>query len=226
LLSRQDHAIRYYDCRQTLVLPAGRPVRYLFPDSPAPATLLPPEFQGVWLEQATPISGAFPTGEGAAVRVAELPLDLLTGETAAWLAPEAGGAGTTLPLYFSDSFAFLSYSLTPARPRPGESLRLLTAWEVRAPPPPRLALFTHLLADPQTLITQQDGLGVSTHTLRPGDRFLVLHDQLVIPSQLPPGSYPLAIGLYSSDTLLRLPLSQAGRPQGDRLFLKPVVIGE
>jgi hypothetical protein len=226
LLPRSDHTIRYYDCRQALILPAGQSAHYFFPDSPAPATRLPPEFQGVWLEQAPTIPGVFPAGEGTAVRVEDLPLDLLPGEMGAWFAPEAGGAEAILPVSFGDSFALLSYSLAPERPRPGESLRLLTAWEVRAPPPPRLALFTHLLADPQTLVTQQDGLGVTSHTLRPGDRFLVLHDQLVIPSELPPGSYPLAIGLYSSDTLLRLPLSQAGRPQGDRLFLKSVVIGE
>jgi len=224
LLRRSDLAIRYHDCRTALVLPADRPVRYLFPETPDPAALVPDELWGVVLTAATPVPGAFPSGQGALLRL-DGPLPAV-GPTsgAVWWAPEVGGGPASLPVAFGQSLRFLGYQRTPAHPRPGDRLRLVTVWEVQAPPPPRLALFTHLLADPQTLVAQQDGLPLTSHSLRPGDRFLVLHDQVQLPAGLPAGTYLLSIGLYRSDTMERLPLHEGARPRGDRLFLEPVVV--
>ncbi len=75
-------------------------------------------------------------------------------------------------------------------------------------------------------MAQQDGLPLTSHSLRPGDRFLVLHDQVQLPAELPAGTYLLSIGLYRSDTMERLPLHEGARPRGDRLFLEPVVVTE
>jgi hypothetical protein len=146
-------------------------------------------------------------------------------------APEAGGdpAGEGLAgggIRFGDSLIFQGYRLAPDELRPGERLQLVTAWQVLATPPPRLVLFTHLLADPQTVLVQQDSLPLTTQSLRPGDRFMVLHDQIVVPAGTPAGAYTPSIGIYSSDTLLRLPVydydNEAEQARGDRLFLKPL----
>jgi hypothetical protein len=224
LLRRSDLDIRYYDCRTTLVLPVGRPVRYLFPDTADPFSLIPDEFQGEWLTRAVPVSEALPSSQGVMLRLDNPPQAVGPASGAAWWAPEAGGGPATLPVYFGDSLALQGYQRTPAHPRPGEPLRLVTAWEVLATPPPRLALFTHLLTDPQTLVAQQDGLALTSHSLHPGDRFLVLHDQVWIPADPPADSYSLSIGLYDSDTMVRLLLYDGDQQRGDRIFLEPVEV--
>jgi len=222
LLRRTDLEIRYYDCRTTLVLPAGSHVRYLFPDAAAPFSLIPAELQREWLTGAPPLSDTLPVGQGAALRLDEPPQTVEPDSGAAWFAPEAGGDPAPLPVRFGDSLTLCGYSYLPSGP--GEPLRLVTAWEVLATPPPRLVLFTHLLTDPQTLVAQQDSLPLTSHSLRPGDRFLVLHDQIAVPADSPVERYLLSIGLYSSDTMARLPLYDGDQQRGDRLFLEAVSV--
>ncbi len=229
LLRRSDLNIRYFDCRSTLVLPAAAAdaestdgVRYIF--TADPFSLIPDEFKGDWLAKATPVLDARFTELGTVLRVVH-PLDGLgLSSEPVWWAPEAGNGPAQLPIRFGDSFVLRGYQRTPAFPQPGEPLRLVTAWEVLATPPPRLALFTHLLADPQMLIAQQDGLALTSHSLQPGDQFLVLHDQVTVPADAPLDEYLLSIGLYSSDTMVRLPLYEGDQARGDRLFLAPVEV--
>jgi hypothetical protein len=228
LLQRDDLAIRYYDCRSTWVSPAGKGVQlYLFPDTSDPFTLVPDALQPAGLDRATPIPDALLNGQGVALRVDADPQTTVIVQNDAgtvWWAPEAGGEPATLPVRFGDSLSLCGYQLTPAHPHPGDTLRLVTRWEVLATPPPRLALFTHLLTDPQTLVAQQDGLALTSHSLCPGDRFAVLHDQVIVPAELAAGPYQLSIGLYSGDTLARLPLYDGDQPRGDRLFLASIEV--
>jgi hypothetical protein len=231
LLRRSDLNIRYYDCRSTLVFPADQPqhpglvegVRYLFTDTADPRSLIPDEFQGEWLVKATPVPDA-PPAQGLVLRLGHPPHVASLASGAAWWAPEAGGGAAALPVRFGDSLMLRGYQRIPACPRPGEPLRLVTVWEVLATPPPRLVLFAHLLTDPQTLVAQQDSLALTSHSLHSGDRFLVLHDQVTIPADAPVEEYLLSIGLYSSDTMVRLPLHDRDRKRGDRLFLEPVEV--
>ncbi len=220
LLHRTDLDIRYYDCRTTLLLPAGQPVRYLFPETGEPFSLIPAELQSEWLADAAPIPEALPAGQGVALEMDSPPQVLEPDSVLAWWPPEAGGEPAPLPVRFGDSLALLGYHHAPARP--GEPLRLVTAWEVLTTPPPRLVLFTHLLTDPQTLVAQQDSLPLTSHSLRSGDRFLALHDQIAVPAGSPVERYLLSIGLYSSDTMTRLTLYDKDQQRGDRLFLEAV----
>lgn len=230
LLTREDLAPRYATCRSTFILPADFPARYFFLDTGNPADVLPPEFQGDWLALVEPILDVFPPDEGAALRATNPPDDLVPDLRSivgvAWVGPEVGGGRAVLPVHFGHNveLALLGYARTPENPRPGEPIRLVTAWEVGQTPEPRLVLFTHLLADPETVVAQQDSLPLTSHSLQPGDRFLVLHDQIIIPADAPPGEYSLAIGAYSGDTMQRLPLYHVGRAYGDRLFLQPVEV--
>jgi len=223
LLRRTDLDIRYYDCRATLVLPAGQTTRYLFPETSEPFSLIPAELQSEWLAEAAPIPDFDTAGLGAALELDGLPQGLEPNSGLAWWPPEAGGDPASLPVRFGDSLALLGYKRV-ASPGPGQPLRLVTAWEVLATPPPRLVLFSHLLTDPQTLAAQQDSLPLTSHSLRPGDRFLVLHDQISIPSDSSAEQYLLSIGLYDSDTMARLPLYDGDRKRGDRLFLEAVSV--
>jgi hypothetical protein len=224
LLRRDDLAIRYYDCRTALVLLSENSARYAFPGVADPSEVLPAVFRADWLAVAEPLAARLPDKAGSIFRLNAPPEELLPTSDSVWWAPEAGSGVARLPANFGHSLAFLGYSLSPAQARPGERLQVLTAWEILATPPPRLALFTHVLANPQTLVAQQDGLGLTSHSLRPGDRFVQLHDQIVLPPYLLPGEYGLAVGLYSADTMQRLPVYDGTQARGDRLFLGPVEV--
>jgi len=228
LLRRTDLDIRYYDCRSTLVFPSDPsqrseqvPVRYFFPETPDPLALIPGEFQQEWMTT----SETLPSGQSALLQLDDYPQPPPLDSNAIWLAPEAGGEPATLPVRFGDSLVLRGYQRTPAHPRPGEPLRLITSWEVIKTPAPRLVLFTHLLTDPHTLVAQQDSLALTSHSLRPGDRFLVLHDQIITPADPAVEQYLLPIGLYDSDTLVRLLIYDGDQARGDRLFLEPVEVG-
>jgi 4-amino-4-deoxy-L-arabinose transferase-like glycosyltransferase len=195
--------ISYYDCRSTFVLPNVQPFLNIYLDDIPPGEwwmLLPLVQPVAELETAWQVEATVPPAMPAA-----LP---------ATLAPEVGGAEVTLPVQFGDSLQLLGYQYGVWQD--GRFPAVITVWEVILPPPPRLALFTHLMLDPQTIIAQQDGLPLTSHSLQPGDRFWVRHDQISRPPDLPDAEVFVAIGLYSQDTYARLPL----RDGGDRLFLE------
>jgi hypothetical protein len=197
-LSPTELPIRYYDCRSAFVLPQARPFLSLYLDD------IPPNEWWNLPPEGTPIATT----------------------ATVTLAPEAGGAAATLPVQFGDSLRLLGYEYGASGD--GRLPAIITAWEVLQTPPPRLALFTHLMSDPQTVIAQQDGLPLTSHSLQPGDRFWVRHDQIWLPPDLPDGGILVAIGLYSQDTArpsafaVRLPI----QPGGDRLFLQKLEIGD
>ncbi len=59
---------------------------------------------------------------------------------------------------------------------------------------------------------------LTSQSLQPGDVFAQIH-RLTLPDNLPPGSYPIAIGLYAQPDGKRLPILENQQPRGDRLFL-------
>lgn len=107
----------------------------------------------------------------------------------------------TLPL--GDGIDLLGYDVQPAALKAGDILYLQLHWQVTAPPRGDWTVFTHLL--------QRDGNGTVTlmagHDSRPGNGSLpttrwqtgwrILDEyQIALPSDLAPGDYELAIGLY------------------------------
>lgn len=213
-----DLPARYAGCRSVLLILPG-PARLYLPDVADPHTLLPPEFQGAWLDGAILLDGVYGADTvGVAYQIDSGLEALIPAPGPASFAPEAGGGPAALPVHFGQSLQLIGYRLDPAIPQAGQPLRVLTAWIVTGPVPPRLNLFTQLLSDPVTVITQQDSLPVTTQSLRPGDRFLVLHDALILPADAPPGTL-ISIGLYHIETGARLPISAAGSLRGDRLLL-------
>lgn len=88
--------------------------------------------------------------------------------------------------------------------------------EASTPPPPRpiellsgtpipLRIFSHILNPDGTLLTGDDRLDVDPATLRPGDDFLQVF-RFTLSADLPPGDYPVEIGLYHPVTGERIPL--------------------
>jgi mannosyltransferase len=83
--------------------------------------------------------------------------------------------------------------------RPGDTLALTLVWRARESPGERWKVFTHLLDARPLVVAQRDaepgGLLRPTTTWQVGE---VVEDNygIVIPSELPPGSYWLEVGMY------------------------------
>ncbi len=107
--------------------------------------------------------------------------------------------------------------LTPTAAAPGDSVAVRLGWQVTAPPGPNLLhVFVHLGDPTQLPLAQYDGPVMGgTYPSRlwaAGERF----DEtvtLTLPADLPPGEYPVSVGLYDYATGARLPLTVDGQRQ-------------
>ena len=214
LLQRSDVALRYYNCRDALILPQGA-ARYAFPDAAAlqqfPITALLSQADRVELpDQLGPILKTDPAAAlEQRLREAVQSVVKLEGSTEA----------ATLPLDLGGKVDFLGYTLSQA----GQEAELTTYWRAKDQLPPQLSQFTHVLNDTGEIVAQQDRLMLTAQSLRPGDVFAQIH-HLRLPAGLPPGSYPLAIGLYTQPDGNRLPIVVNQQRRGDRIFLQPLVV--
>lgn len=119
---------------------------------------------------------------------------------------------------FSNGWLCLGYTLAgfPSAQQP----QLTVSWRVGenfTPPAPRpieilsgtpipLRIFSHILNPDGTLLMGDDRLDVDPATLRPGDDFLQVF-RFTLPADLPPGDYPVEIGLYNPLSGERIPLN-------------------
>ena len=144
-------------------------------------------------------------------------------------APEVGGASINLPIDLGDRVQFLGYALSAESIKRGGSFDLTTYWHVTGDGsaslttglPPQLSQFTHVLNAQGEIVAQQDGLSLTSTSLRAGDVFIQIH-HLTLPTDLKSGTYDLSIGLYTQVDGNRLPIVANGQPQGDRLFLRSI----
>jgi mannosyltransferase len=127
----------------------------------------------------------------------------------------------------ADRATLLGYDLEPEAVRPGETLRLTLYWRAGQPMSRSYAVFTHLLDAEDRIVAQHDGLPADwtrpTTGWLPGEVITDVHE-LVLRTDIPPApTYLLEVGLYDSETNVRLPvLGAAGQTIGDRVLLTPV----
>jgi hypothetical protein len=216
LLQRPDVEVRYYNCADTLIFPAGV-ARYAFPDVADEAALQ--QFPiALWLTQAD--QAQLPDRLGVILKA-----DLATAvEQHLQIAAQSpvkfdDSNEAALPIDLGSKVEFLGYTLSQTR----KDAELVTYWRATDQLPPQLSQFTHVLNDKGDIVTQQDRLMLTAQSLRPGDVFAQIH-QLTLPENAGPGSYPIAIGLYTQPDGKRLPIMQDQQPRGDRLFLQPLVM--
>ncbi len=122
--------------------------------------------------------------------------------------PEVGAADTAV---FGDTLQLLGYEAAACGA--GRPLDLLTFWRVSQATDHDLKLFVHLLDETGNLVAQHDGLDVRLAGLQPGDEFAQLHTLT-----LPPGTYALRLGVYQTDSLVRLPVLAGGTPNDHVAF--------
>ncbi|MGD8586726.1 MAG: glycosyltransferase family 39 protein [Chloroflexota bacterium] len=123
------------------------------------------------------------------------------------------------PAQLGEALVYLGYQRLDAEQN---QLVIATLWRVIRPLS-QAVLFTHLLGPDGLPVAQADQLDVPGDLWFPGDVFIQLH-QIDLPDGLPAGEYPLTVGLYTSDTMLRQPVIVDGRERDDHLLLSEVTI--
>lgn len=117
------------------------------------------------------------------------------------------------PSRWANGVVLLGYDV-PQAVVPGDTLEVWLAWWVQTEPPPGSDdhFFVHLLDREGRLRSQHDGVPFPTSSWRAGD--LVLSRFTVpIPSDLPPGLYPVRAGLYTYPDIQGVPVVDAmGHP--------------
>jgi hypothetical protein len=116
---------------------------------------------------------------------------------------------------FAGAFALLGYHMAQREVRPGEMIDLTLYWQVKSaeietPAPATaapLAAFVHLSeADPADIVAQYDGWGTALTGLERGD-VIIQPVRIQAPAGVPAGAYDLRLGLYSPQSLARLPVT-------------------
>ena len=221
LSPRTEADVRWYDCAQAGIIPAGSAPRFAFPDVTSLAQLDGfPVAQ--WMQ---PVGQATLVGHSLVVRADPMPAwkaevgRLAPDSLVAW--PLGGGLGrpVALPVDFGHALYLTAYDVQ-GRAAPGTVITVTTYWQVTAPPAPRLTLFTHILTG-TSIMAQADHLAITSHSLQPGDVFMQIHT-LDVPDGIERGWYDLSIGIYSRDTQTRLPVYDGASPVSDRVFLRPL----
>ena len=117
--------------------------------------------------------------------------------------------------------SLIGYRLTSPDVARGDSLDLITYWQVTDALEPSLAFFAHVLDEGQRIVGQYDGWGTAIRGLEIGD-VIVQHVRVPIKSDTSPGAYRLQLGLYSPDTMARWPLRLASGASADHLVLAAI----
>lgn len=227
LMHNREVHLRYADCGQALVLPAGgSAAQVVFPEAAGVNGVYP--YLRNWL--ATPVERdpGLPAGVvhiDAAVRLADT-VGAFTTTAPVTFAPEAPGGAevTALPVRFGGNLTFLGDVRTwEGAYRPGDFVTLTTFWRVDGVLPPDLRLFAHVLSDPAAIVAQADGIGIVPAQLRPRDVFVqIIFIQL--PATLPPGEYRVSIGAYEAGSRARLAVYDGIEPRGSRLFTGTITV--
>lgn len=140
------------------------------------------------------------------------------------LAHPAASPSTALAARFGESITLTGYSLSSASIAPGDILQLTLFWQTRAPLDERYKVFVHLYsaldAPPVAQHDGEPGGGRRLTSEWPVGEIIADNHGLLIPADLPPGEYTLALGLYNLFTGERLPITLGG----DRLELQTIVV--
>mgnify|MGYP001093487811 CR=1 FL=1 len=223
--SRQSLALRWFDGRRALLIPAETAARLIAPSS---ASLDPyfADLPGLHLRERVmmrpddldPFFVVYDwrpqeTLTALRERVSHRPSDPAL---PADFGPSTGsGQGGVLQL--------IGYDLhTPIVPA-GGLVELLTLWQVTGPPPGELVLFTHALDAEGGIAGQEDRLDAPSWNWQAGDIIAQFHRFTLSPG-LASGTLVLEVGVYTRADLVRLPVIVDIAAIGDRVLLSPVEV--
>jgi hypothetical protein len=226
ILRRTDLPIRWFNCQNTLVIPASGLARLIFPALQYTSTM--DSGLQAWVTPSIPVHDhQLPDGTvymlDATHHFAAEVISVTETSQVTW-SPEAGASGrASLPTDFGHVVEFLGYRVERAQRRVGKEVRVWTYWRVVKPPPMFMIGFMHLLSDPYHIVAQHDHPGALYDTLQPGDTFIQLY-KFTIPPGTPPGAYRLSLGWYTAPSQRRLTVYDGATPRGDRLMLQEITV--
>ncbi|HID64983.1 MAG TPA: Stk1 family PASTA domain-containing Ser/Thr kinase [Anaerolineae bacterium] len=130
-------------------------------------------------------------------------------------------SGSRLPLEanLADEVLLVSCDLDRVEFRPGETVQLTLHWQALREMSEDYTVFVHLTQADGQLVSQQDiqplGGAKPTTSWIPGE---MVDDpyELAIPVGASPGIYWLKVGMYSQNTMKRLPVVEPGRARAER----------
>ncbi len=236
--------VRWFDGGQAFVLPdAPGAYTYLPNHILLPSELAPP-FAALLAQGAVPVAGHSEQPDDALAlyhwpdtRAVDERIEAVA-DAPTWASPEtayvpgvseAQRVALPMPLDFQ-RLALLGYSYEQETVEAGTAWRLTTYWRMLQADPAPLAIFVHLLDGNHAVRASWDGFYVATAGLQEGDVIVHLHT-LSLPADLSPGAWRVEAGVYSPQTLERLPLhigTQALAPPErapyDRALLRPLTV--
>jgi 4-amino-4-deoxy-L-arabinose transferase-like glycosyltransferase len=126
---------------------------------------------------------------------------------------------------FGDEIILLGYNLSPVVNSEAE-LELI--WRALQAPTADYIVFVHLLNPDGTCCTWQQDTMPGSGTYATGrwlpDEVVVDEYKIILPGDLPPGDYPIEIGLYIAETGQRLGVQSAADVTSDALLLQPLTL--
>ncbi|MCP4426051.1 MAG: phospholipid carrier-dependent glycosyltransferase [Chloroflexi bacterium] len=118
-----------------------------------------------------------------------------------------------------EDFRLLGYDLWPAQAYPGETVRLTLYWEAVHKSTGNYTVFTHLFDSTGQMQGQKDNqpqFGAHPTNLWEQGELVKDKYEITLATDAPPGNYQIAIGMYTLETLERLPVTnQDGVPLPD-----------
>ena len=144
LLQRRDVSVRYYNCADTLILPAGA-ARYAFPDAADDQTLEQFPIYQQFLRPATPDRITLPERLGVILKAdrSATPLDRQLANSAQNKVFYEGDAeAIQRPIDLGGQIGLVGYTLS----RAGTEVTLTTYWRVTNQLPPQVSQFTHAVS--------------------------------------------------------------------------------
>jgi hypothetical protein len=123
---------------------------------------------------------------------------------------------------FGTQIALIGYDAPVRQTQAGDAIPLTLYWKAQQPQPINYQVFVHLLAADGSLVAQSDKLNPGDFPTRrwPLDKYILDEHTLGLPSDLPPGRYTVAAGLWNAAEGWRLPLFDRAENQiGDYFHL-------
>ena len=116
-------------------------------------------------------------------------------------------ADQALDVSFTEGVRLVGYDMAPVTVSPGESMKVTLYWEAEQALLNNYTIFVHLIDSNGNQVANGDGPPVSgdypTYLWQEGDIIIDKHT-LILPADLPPGDYEVAVGLYDPVSLARL----------------------
>ncbi len=209
---------RWFDGRGSLLVPNTDDGLVVFSGFAPLSTDLEPYLATAVLQDTLPLR---PDDADRPVWVYRVVADEAVAAWQTWLTPQSA--------QFGEAAALLGYDLGAEQVAVGQTVQLVTVWQVQGAPPD-LRLFSHLAGPDGVPLAQADRLDAPSSSWVAGDWLVQLHT-FVVPVETAVGHYPLTIGLYSCldpacKQTERLPVQQNGIVIGDNLQLTELMVTE